>query len=215
MPVFKKKFYSILFFLLSSFLVNGQTYDFNILTTYSVNRTDDNKIERNVFSNKLNNSYFLELSRYNNKSKARLIDLISQKIHNFEVVETENKNNVKKYNFNYIDSQDQFTYVTVPIVYYDYKIIESDSVYKEIELTFYKNKRKKKISSVHELKLRINDFNLFPTFRFSCFHLIGFNPELNIVENGIIESGFVKSEESKVTYNLTHFEEVDFKLIVN
>lgn len=205
----------VIIFLLSSFLVNGQTYDFNILTTYSVNREDNNKIERNVFSNKKNNNYFLELSLYNNKTKARIFDLESHKVHNFEVLETENSNKEKQYDFNYIDSQDQSTYVNFPEVYYDYKIIESDSIYKKIELTFYTNKRKKKVSSVLELKLKINEFNLFPVFRFSCLHRIGFDVDLNIKENGIIESGFVKSENVNTTYTLTHFEEVDFKLIVN
>lgn len=66
-----------------------------------------------------------------------------------------------------------------------------------------------------ELKIRTNEFNLFPVFKYSYFHRISFNPDFNINEKGIIESGFVKLKETILNFNLTHFEEVDFKLIVN
>lgn len=213
MSIFNLKFCSVLF-LFTSFLVNGQTYDFNILTTYSITGRSNGNFERNIFSNKLNNSYFLEISKYNDKLKATISDLKLQKYHVFEVIETENEKDVKEFDFKYVESNNFFKNDSYPKVYYDYKVIESDSIYKTIELTFYKNKRKKKKSSALELKLRINEFNLFPVFRFSYFHLISLNPELNIEENGIIESSLIKSENNSINCKLTHFEDVNFKLIV-
>lgn len=139
------KYYLSLFFFFSLyFLCNSQTYEFNILTTYSISRISLTNLERSVFSNKLDNSYFLELSKYDDKSKATIIDLKSKKIHYFEVLETKNKENEKEYNFKHIESKDLSKYSTYPKVFYNYKIIESDSLYKKIELTFYKNKRKKR-----------------------------------------------------------------------
>lgn len=187
----------------------AQNYKFNLLTNYkSENGFYKEKI---IYSNKNDNSYFLKIYKFKDKNIGEIVDLKNSKHHFFKVIESEGNEKVAYHQFVYENSSNVF-YRDLPTVF-DFKVIAKDSLSKTVKLIKYKNKRKKIIIGIAELKIKNIPYKLFSLFRFSCLHPYEYFTNLSFNENGIVESYKSLNTKNPIFIYLDYYSEnVDFEL---
>ncbi len=190
----------------------AQNYQFNLLTNYkSENGFYKQKI---IYSNKNDNSYFLYIYKFKDKNIGEIIDLKNSKHHFFKVIESEGYEKEIHHQFKYENTSDVF-YRDLPNTVFDFKVIAKDSLSKTVKLIKYKNKKKKIITSIAELKIKNIPYNLFSLFRFSCLHPYENFTNLSFGENGIVESYKLLDTKNPIFIYLDYYSEnIDFEVKV-
>lgn len=158
---------SKLLFLLSCFFCNGQTYTFDVMTNYKINKDAYNGDIVN-FGNTKNASYTMQLFNKNGILTATIYDSKNEKMHHFNVAEK------------FKNLSNQLTFIYEYSYDYDYSFIEN---YHTFRIIFFKTdndsilkmkyfKRKKDIQVYDEFTLYVNknEKNLFPMFQFAYLH---------------------------------------------
>lgn len=189
----------------------AQNYKFNLLTKYK----SENSFykEQNIYSNKNDHSFFLKVYKFGDKITGEIVDLKNSKHHFFKVIENKGieKDNLLLFKYK---SSSNISYRNLPVVY-DFKTLAKDSLSKTIKLITYKNKRKKKIISIAELKIKNSPYNLFSLFRFSCLHPFEYNKSLSYNKNGIVESYKSLNTKNPIFIYLDYYSEnVNFEIKV-
>jgi hypothetical protein len=201
----------IYFLTLIVFSSKGQNYEFNLLAQYKIT-VEDYKYERTTYANSKDDSYFLSVDSNSGKLKGVIYDLKKFMMYNYSV--TKSKVSGETYfDFSYIDS--------IPIKYhksfYKYQFTKSeviiDSISKKMTVNAYEGSKRKRPKMSLTLEMKKNTENLFPLFRFSCFHPFELLSNLNFPGNYLVEKadGFALSGNS-FRHQLLEFKEVSFTL---
>ena len=204
----------ILTFIIAIFvMVSGysQNYDFDLLAHYRIN-VDSYKHDRITYANSKNDSYFLSVTSSNGKLKGVLYDL--DKFIMFTYLVNESKVNDEIYfDFVYVDS------VTIKYhkSFYGYEFtkeeIKADSISKTIIVNAYEGKKRKKAKMSIEMDMIEAKSNLFPLFRFCCFHPFELLQNLNFSGNYLVKKAKGVSLMGKpVELELLEFRDVKLRL---
>jgi len=208
----KKLFLLIL--LISLTTVFGQTLKFDIFAKYSISHSFSHKnttTETSAFAISSNDNYIMKFLNDPGiqKPTANVYDLKSLKIYEFYITELKTKNGEINYKFTYSNTY-KIAQEPVKDLNFDFQRVSKENDIETVKLFFYKNKSKTKISNTLELKILESKANLFPLFRFICFHLLGFTAELNYPNAGLVTH--CVSENGLSEYRLTAFEETSLEL---
>jgi len=209
MKIIKTLFLISLF--LFSFNSSAQIYKFDKFAVYE-NKTDS--IESNVYCNSINSNYFLRIINSYHGQEALVYDLISKKVHYFEVTKKSIEKDLTEVSFKYKNSRKVIEKVKFNY-FFEYIKINEDSLYNYSKLVVYKNKSKKKIINEIELKIKKNKSSYFPLYRFCTMHTFEFNTEMNFSIDGIVEASRTKKNDL-ITNEivLTNFEDFDLELFI-
>ena len=184
----------------------SQDYKFNLLTKYISNQ-DGWERERIVYSNVDDPKFFLSLKKTDNENLAYLYDFKNNVVHHLHFIENI-KNGETYFSFNYIKSE-KLKPVTLTSNYrFKFETIKEDSLYKIIKMTGYSNKKMTRFAGISELKVKKHDKNLFPLYRFSYMHLFEDRMDIDLGENGIIESSKYVGER-KFECRLAFYKKLD------
>lgn len=188
-----------------------QKFDFNLVTNYTIIQNGIST-DRMAFSNTENQQYFLSIKNNSENNEAYLVDLKNDKIHSLSFTK-EIINGETSFEFSYVKTKPMEEIALTKNYNYEFETIQEDSLYKTIRMTCVKNKKKKNISknqySIIKVKKHTN--NLFPLFRFSYMHLFEYREDIDMNENGIVES--VESfGDPKVKAKLSYIKEVNFNI---
>lgn len=203
-----KLFYSIVFLVFTTFGFS-QEYKFNLLTKYTVN-WENHQHEKIVYSNDSDSDYFLIIKKTSTENQAYLTDLKNKKVHHLLFKETKNKEDVF-FTFDYLKTEKLIPFEVNQNFFVEFETIKQDSIYKNVKMTIYKNKKKKKIFAIQELVVKNHPKNLFPLFRYSCMHTLEYRTEIDLGETGIVESSTSKTNNYWKTH-LDYYKEVNLTL---
>ena len=183
----------------------SQDYKFNLLTKYIVLQ-DDLEWEKVVYSNVDDSNYFLLLNKTEYENLAYLTDLKNKVVHYFHFIENK-KNGEIYFIFNFIKSEKLKPVSLTSNYRFKFEIIKEDSLFKTIKMTGYKNKKMTKAVGISELKVKKHSKNLFPLYRFSYMHLFEYRTDIDLGENGIVESSKYIGER-KFECHLAYYKEI-------
>ena len=203
-----KQFF-ILLFLHVTIIGFSQEYSFNLLTKYSTKYKGGER-ESVVYSNEADQNYFLCLNKQYGKNYAYLTDLKNNIIYDFTFNEVKQNGDIF-FTFNYLKSHELKQVEANQNITASFKTISRDSLYRIVEVTMFKNKKKTKIASVSELKIKDYNYNLFPLYRMSVMHALEYRTDIDLIESGVVVSGKSLNKiffESK----LEEFKHVNFKI---
>ena len=167
----------------------AQTYEFNKKAIYSI-EYNGKKEESVVYINTNNDNYYLKTKRTSDRLFGIIIDYEKNKIHNYELINLENR----KYDMKYIDSKNFYNWINYK--HYGYELSENDA---QKVWNIYNNKKMKNLYKKFEFQTEESEDNLFSAFRFSCLHPFEFNKNLSLQNNVIVKN-------SKITYNHNLFD---------
>ena len=202
-----KNYSIILLLLLANFFIGySQSYKFNLLTRYTI-YNEDQKHEKIVYSNSDNQRYFLSLRKTENGNLAYLSDIENKLMHHLHFIENEQNGEIW-FSFNYIKTEKLKPFTIATDYRFKFETIQQDSVYKTIKMTGYKNKKMTQVTGVTELKVKKHPKNLFPLYRFSYLHVFEFRTDIDLNENGIIESSKYLGNK-KLECKLDYYKEID------
>lgn len=200
--------------LLFAFISNigfAQTYDFNLVTIYT-NSREGISTDRIVFSNTDNQTYFMSIANNSDKNVAYLVDIKNSKNHYISYVK-EMVDGETSFEFSYNKTTPVEQVELTNDNYFEFETIQEDSIYKTIRMTCVKKKKKKSDTSITLIKVKKIKYNLFPIFRFSHLHLFEYREDVDLNENGIVESA-ESLNYPKNTCKLTYFKDVNFKVYI-
>jgi hypothetical protein len=204
-----------MFFLIIPFTtLFGQILKFDVMVTYSIYRYDHYS-EKSTYGVSKNNNYIMQvLNNHDGKQTAKVFDLKSLKIYNYNIVEEKLNNESIEIKFVYANTSSFSSYFPDPSsvknLYFNFEKISDENDIETVKLTFYKNKSKTKPRENFELKIINSELNLFPLFRFNCLHPLECVKELNYVKTGLVTSAI--SENGNTKYTLKTFEETNLVL---
>lgn len=181
----------IVFLLMPFAAVFSQTLKFDIMAKYSTIRKE-HSYENSIYGISTNNNYFMRvLNNPIGGQTAQVFDLKSLKRHEYDIRETKQKDNSVEIKFVYLNTysfDSSHFHSSVTSVDYDFEKISEENEIEIVKLILYKNKSKKRITKNYELKILKSEFNLFPLFRFACFHPFQILTELNYDSSGLVTS---------------------------
>jgi hypothetical protein len=166
-------------------LCYSQDYKFDLLTKYNANQ-EGRETEKIVYSNSDNPNYFLFV-KTDGKNLAYLSDLKNRVVHQLHFNEHK-KNGEIYFSFHFIKSEKIKPIPLTSNYRFKFETVKEDSLFKTVKMTGYKNKKMTKVAGVSELKIKKHTKNLFPLYRYSYMHLFEYRTDINLGENGIIES---------------------------
>lgn len=146
----------------------AQTYKFDLIATYT-QKVSGRERTRIVYSNKTNDDYFLTIGTFTSSSTVFLSDFKKQVYHTYEIVET-NINSEEFFTFKYLStSKIELTkaYLNHEFVFEE---IESDSLFRKVKLSIYKNSKRKRPVTSQTIVLEKSDHELFSLYRVACLH---------------------------------------------
>jgi len=205
----------ILIFLLIPFTtLFGQTLRFDLMVKYSISRNGFN-FERSTFGISTNDNYIMQIfNNHDGSQTAKVFDLKSLKIYEYNVIEEKSNIESGEIKFVYLNTIPFSSYF--PNISYerrinfDFEKLSTENDIETLNLTFYKNKSKTKPKGNLELKILNSELNLFPLFRFTCLHTLECINELNYHKPGLVTSAISGNGYEK--YTLKTFEEISLEL---
>ena len=198
-------------FLTSYSALFGQKLNFDVMAQYSTSY-DNSIYDRIAYAITTNDNYVMQIINLpDGPQVAHVYDIKALKEHLFIFTESIDENGVKKYKFNYTHSLNR---VKSPggAIYFDYILVSQADSFEIVKLNCYKNKAKTKLSNSLELKIIKSELNLFRLYRFTCFHISEFIPELDYKGAGLVTN--CVSNDGKRTDTLKAFGEVNFELTI-
>lgn len=204
----------IIFLLIPFTTLFGQTLRFDVLVKYSISLNGNNS-ERSTYGISTNNNYIMEiLNNHDGSQTAKVFDLKSLKIYEYNILEEKSNTESVEFKFVYSNTRSFSSYFPHPSyvksIYFDFEKVSVENDIETVKLTFYKNKSKTKPKGNLELKILNSDLNLFPLFRFTCLHPSECINELNYVKPGLVISAISGNGYAK--YTLKTFEETSLEL---
>lgn len=205
----------ILIFLLIPFTtLFGQTLRFDLMVKYSISLNGFN-FERSTFGISTNDNYMMQIfNNHDGSQTAKVFDLKSLKIYEYNVIEEKSNIESGEIKFVYLNTIPFSSYF--PNISYerrinfDFEKLSTENDIETLNLTFYKNKSKTKPKGNLELKILNSELNLFPLFRFTCLHTLECINELNYHKPGLVTSAISGNGYEK--YTLKTFEEISLEL---
>jgi hypothetical protein len=205
----------ILIFLLIPFTtLFGQTLRFDLMVKYSISLNGFN-FERSTFGMSTNDNYMMQIfNNHDGSQTAKVFDLKSLKIYEYNVIEEKSNIESGEIKFVYLNTIPFSSYF--PNISYerrinfDFEKLSTENDIETLNLTFYKNKSKTKPKGNLELKVLNSELNLFPLFRFTCLHTLECINELNYHKPGLVTSAISGNGYEK--YTLKTFEEISLEL---
>lgn len=205
----------ILIFLLIPFTtLFGQTLRFDLMVKYSISLNGFN-FERSTFGISTNDNYMMQIfNNHDGSQTAKVFDLKSLKIYEYNVIEEKSNIESGEIKFVYLNTIPFSSYF--PNISYerrinfDFEKLSTENDIETLNLTFYKNKSKTKPKGNLELKVLNSELNLFPLFRFTCLHTLECINELNYHKPGLVTSAISGNGYEK--YILKTFEEISLEL---
>jgi hypothetical protein len=205
----------ILIFLLIPFTtLFGQTLRFDLMVKYSISLNGFN-FERSTFGISTNDNYMMQIfNNHDGSQTAKVFDLKSLKIYEYNVIEEKSNIESGEIKFVYLNTIPFSSYF--PNISYerrinfDFEKLSTENDIETLNLTFYKNKSKTKPKGNLELKVLNSELNLFPLFRFTCLHTLECINELNYHKPGLVTSAISGNGYEK--YTLKTFEEISLEL---
>lgn len=189
-------------------VVYSQSFKFDLLTKYEI-KHNDNKIENVIFSNSINHNYFLRVDT----KFAILYEVDKVKCHVFEIVENIQNDSIT-YKFNYQKTTDVVHNNGIYKYEFEFLISDLDTItnFKTLKLKIFKNAKRKTPFQILTLKLKENDTNLFPVFRFACLHPLESLVKLDLPFNYSVEAGSSESRGDESSYKLLKNEKINFEI---
>lgn len=191
--------------LLVSSLCFCQTYKFDLLTVYEM-KNEDRSGESIIFPNKSDPTYFL---KFGYDGRGYIHDPKRKVQHVFDI---DQKSETIKFIYSHsITYKAKKGYQPEAVV--KIKPISIDSLYKTVDLYYYKNNKKKIIGQV-ELKIKKHPENLVNTalqsiFKFTYTYAYD-DPEYGLVESIIFKSKWARNRR----YKLVRMQNVDYTLTI-
>lgn len=190
--------------LLVSSLCFCQTYKFDLLTVHEM-KNEDRIGESTIFTNKSDPTYFL---KFGYDSRGYIHDPKRKVQHVFDI--DQNSETLKFIYSHSIRYKAKKGYQTEAVI--EIKPISIDSLYKTVDLYYYKNNKKKIIGQV-ELKIKKHPENLINTalqsiFKFTYTYAYD-DPEYGLVESMVFKSKWARNRSHKlvrmqnINYTLT------------
>lgn len=181
-----KKHILILCILLSANL-HAQHYNFNLLTNYNI-QVETTSNDRLVYSHTGDPNIFLTVKGNNESKEAQLLDIGRLMVHRFKIDQIVEKGDVF-FKFAYIKSE-----IIKPekgFMQHDFtiKVIAQDSLTKTVEVSIFKNAKKKKPVMTQTLTMKKYHVNLFPLYRVSGLHPFEMLSKIDISGNYIVTGG--------------------------
>ena len=146
----------------------AQTYKFDLIATYT-QEVIGREREHIVCSNKTNDDYFLTIGTFTSSSTAILSDFKKQVYHTYEIIQTK-KNSEEFFTFKYLSTskiESTKAYLNHEFVFEE---IESDSLFRKVKLSIYKNSKRRKPVTSQTVVLEKSDHELFSLYRVACLH---------------------------------------------
>ena len=146
----------------------AQTYKFDMIATYNV-KLNGREREHIVCSNIANDDCFLTIGTYKSPTEAILDDFKNQVYHIFEIIQSK-KNSEESFTFKYLSTskiESTKAYLNHEFVFEE---IESDSLFRKVKLSIYKNSKRRKPVTSQTVVLEKSDHELFSLYRVACLH---------------------------------------------
>ena len=146
----------------------AQTYKFDLIATYNV-KLNGREREHIVCSNIANDDCFLTIGTYKSPTEAILGDFKNQVYHIFEIIQSQ-KNSEEFFTFKYLSTSKIESTKAYLNHEYVFEEIESDSLFRKVKVSIYKNAKRKRPVSYQTVILNKSDHDLFSLYRVACLH---------------------------------------------
>jgi len=204
----------IIFLLIPFTTLFGQTLRFDLMVKYSISLNGYDS-ERSTYGISTNNNYIMQIfNNHDGSQTAKVFDLKSLRIYEYNVIEENSNIKSGEIKFVYLSTIPFSSYFSnlsyAQRINFDFEKLSTENDIETLNLTFYKNKSKTKPKGNLELKILNSELNLFPMFRFTCLHTLECINELNYHKPGLVISAISGNGNAK--YTLKTFEETSLEL---
>ena len=146
----------------------AQTYKFDLIATYT-QKVSDKEHSRIVCSNATNDDYFLTIGTFTSSSTAFVSDFKKQICHTYEITQSDEDSD-KYFIFKYLRTSKIESTKAYLNHEYNFEEIESDSLFRKVKLSIYKNTKRKRPVTSQTIVLEKSDDELFSLYRVACLH---------------------------------------------
>ena len=199
--------------LLLSITAGAQEFHFDLFSKYSY-QVNNKSNDRLVYSNTKDPNIFLTINGTRDARTAIILDIQRMMVHHYDLEEIR-ENGEQLFNFKYFSSQ------KIPkrksFFAHDYSVREISQVgdVRTVEVTIYKNSRKKTPVMIQTLTMKPHGINLFPLYRVAGLHPFEILSNIDPGQNYVVMSGTGNAFTGhRIDMKLQTLKNVDLTLVV-